>query len=201
MLVELIALIGWGIVFRLSNDGLLALLEPVPIGLLIATWFIAGGLGIALCRPLPAFGVLYPLTHACFFAIAIYCVAWLHIHLPRTIEFNPHVYDFEHGQLALFGSVARPDGKVARPVHVVSALLFLAGAKVIFDYLLGLMVTRRYVGEWEGVIGLTAVGYLFLILGASGISTAWHVARRLHGRKMTIKEFTRPWARHAAQPT
>jgi len=199
MLIELAVTIGWPVLFRWRNDGILALLWAVPVGLLLGTWFIAGGLGIALCPPLPALGLLYPLAHACLLAVAIYCTVWLHIRLPRTIEFNPHVYDFEHGQLALFGSVARPDGKLLRPAHFFYVLAFLAAAKLILDYLLGLVVTRRYISEWEAVMGLTALGYLFLIIGASAISTVWHVARRLRGRKMTIKEFSVRPARRATQ--
>src|SRR5690349_8805217 len=47
MLIELAVVIGWPVFFRLRNDGVLALLEAVPVGLLVSTWFIAGGLGIA----------------------------------------------------------------------------------------------------------------------------------------------------------
>jgi hypothetical protein len=191
MLVELGALIGWSILVRVRNDGVLALLESVPFGVLIGTWFTAGGLGIALCRPLPAFGLLYPLTHACLLAVAAYCIVWLHVRLPRTIDFNPQVYDFAHRQLAIFGVAARPDGKVVRPVHYLYVFAFFAGAALLFNYLLGLVVARRYVGDWEAVIGMTACGYLFFILGISGVSTAWHVARRLRGEKMTIKEFSK----------
>jgi len=190
LVCELAAMLGWAVLFRLRNDGVLALLEAVPFGLLMATWFSAVGLGIALCRPLPAFDVLYPLVHACLLPVAVYCIVWMHVHLPRTIEFNKHVYDFEKGRLALFSAAVRPDGATVKARHFVYVAIFFALAKVILDYLLAPKVSGQFVGEWEGVIGMTALGYLFLVLAASGISTAWHVARGSRGVKMMIKEFS-----------
>lgn len=181
----LLVVIAWPFLFRALNSATLALLYPVPYGIWMATWWFGGAAGILLCDRLPGQEVIFPLIHFCLLAIAVLSAIWLHRRLPQTIDFNKHVYDFEKMQLRS-GPVLRADGATVKTRHVVGVFVFFISAKFVLDYLLALKVPKASIGDWEGVILLSALGYLFLLMSASGVSTAWHVHKRCMGRKMTI---------------
>lgn len=184
-LAGLLIVVAWACLFRALNSAMLALLYPVPYGMWMATWWFGAASAILLCDRLPGREAILPLVHLCLFSIAAACAIWLHRRLPRTIDFNKQVYDFERMELGS-GPVLRPDAATVKSTHVVWIFAFFIAAKFVLDYLLLLRVPKESIGDWEGVILLSALGYLFLLISASGISTAWHVHKRCRGRKMTI---------------
>jgi hypothetical protein len=185
----ILVLLAWAVLFRYMNNALLALLYALPWGVWMATWWFAAALGVMMCDSLPGREVIYPLTHLVLLSLAVSGAIWLHTRLPRTIEFNRQVYDFDTMQLALFVPVVRPDGATVRPKHFLYVFAFLVPAGLALIYI-DSKVPKLHVGDWGGVILLTGIGYLFLLLSWGGVSTAWHVFRRSKGRRMTIKEFS-----------